>query len=107
MLSTMNRRRDYKRTGEHRVAKFMPRFDGPYLITDVNVDASTVTLDIPQTLNLFPTFHTSHIRPFKANDDGKFPSRTLEKPGPIQVDGVGEHVVEKIIDCKPVGAGFR
>ena len=89
MLSTMNRRCDYKCTREQRVAKFMPRFDGPYLVTDVNLKASTVSLDIPQTPNLFPTFHTAHIKCFIPNNDSKFPMRTLEKPGPIQVDGIG------------------
>ena len=85
----------------------MPRFDGPYLVTDVNREASTVTLDIPHTPNLFPTFHTSHIKAFKENNDNKFPSRTIEKPGPIQVEGVPKHEVERIVDCKPVGADFK
>ena len=107
MLSTLNRRRDYKRTGEQRVAKFMPRFGGPYLITDVNPNVSTVTLDIPQTLNLFPTFHTSHVKSFKPNDNIKFPCRTTNKPRPIEVDGVPKHVVEKIIDCKTFGKHFK
>ena len=107
MLSTLNRRRDYKRTGEQRVAKFMPHFDGPYIVTDVNMEASTVTLDIPQTPNLFPTFHSSHVKPLKPNDNIKFPQRTIDKPGPIKVDGVAEHVVNKIIDCKTFGNNFK
>ncbi|KAF8804576.1 hypothetical protein BYT27DRAFT_7009359, partial [Phlegmacium glaucopus] len=78
--------------------KFMPRFDGPYLVTDVNNNTSTVTLDIPQTPNLFPTFHTSHIKPFTPNDNLKFPNCTLHKPGPLDIAGVEEHYVEKIID---------
>ena len=107
MLSTLNRRREYKRAGEQRVAKFMPHFDGPYIVTDVNPEASTVTLDTPQTPNLFPTFHSSHVKPFKPNDDLKFPRRTINKPGPIEVDGVSEHVVDKIIDCKKIGKKFK
>jgi len=85
----------------------MPQFNGPYMIVDTNLASSTVTLDIPQTPNLFPTFHTSHIKPFKLNDHAKFPSRTLKRPGPIEVDGTLEHVVEWILDCKPVGKGFK
>ena len=107
MLSTLNRWRDYKRTGEQRVAKFMLCFDGPYIMTDVNMEASTITLDIPQTLNLFPTFHSSHVKPFKPNDDIKFPWRTIDKPGPIKVDRVAEHMVDKIIDCKTFGNNFK
>ena len=36
MLSTLNRRRDYKLKGQHRAAKFIPRFNGPYIIVDVH-----------------------------------------------------------------------
>ena len=32
MLSTFHRRRDYVQKGQNRVAKFMPRFNGPYTI---------------------------------------------------------------------------
>ena len=85
----------------------MPKFDGPYLVMDVNPNVSTVTLDIPQMLNLFPTFHTSHVKPFKHNNDIKFPHRTIDKPGPIEVDGVPEHVVKKIMDCKTFGKNFK
>jgi hypothetical protein len=31
MLSTLHRRKAYMQKGDKRVAKFMPRFDGPYL----------------------------------------------------------------------------
>jgi hypothetical protein len=89
------------------VAKFMPCFDGPYLVTDMHNDASTVTIDIPAAPNVFPTFHSSLVKPFLQNDDSKFPSHTLEKPGPIEVDGHDELFVERIIDHKKVGRGFR
>ena len=36
MLSTLNHRRDYKLKGQHRAAKFIPRFNGPYIIVDVH-----------------------------------------------------------------------
>ena len=67
----------------------MPRYDGPYEIIDLNKEASTVTLDIPNAPNLFPTFHTSHLKSWTLNDDEKYLSRSLEKPGPINVEGVG------------------
>jgi len=107
MLSTLNRRRDYKTKGQKRAAKFMPRYDGPYIIIDTHLDASTVTLDMPNAPNLFPTFHTSHIKPWLPNDDTKYPSRTLETPGPIIVDGVEEFLVESIIDHRKIGRGYR
>src|ERR1700690_150793 len=33
MLSTFNRRREYRKKGEKRAAKFFPRWDGPYKVT--------------------------------------------------------------------------
>ena len=53
MLSTLNRRKEYKSQDQLRVAKFMPRYDSPYLVVDTHDAASTVTLDI------FPTPPTS------------------------------------------------
>jgi hypothetical protein len=100
MLSTLNRRKQYKSSDERRVAKFMPRFDGPFLVVDINFDASTVTLDIPTAPNLFPTFHTTHVKMHQENDNLKYPSRSLDKPGPILVDDVPEYTVEHILDHK-------
>jgi Chromo (CHRromatin Organisation MOdifier) domain len=108
MLSTLNHRREYKNGEDSRVAnlKFMPRYDGPYLVTTANNAASTVTLDIPNQPNVFPTFHTSLIKPFHENDDEKFPSRSLEKPGPIVVDSEDEYFIEKIMDHKKIDKGY-
>jgi hypothetical protein len=107
MLSTLHRRNEYKSKGQHRAAKFMPRYDGPYQIIDVHLDASTITLDMPNAPNLFPTFHTSNVKPWFSNDDTKYPSRTLEQPGPIDVNGNEEFLVESIIDHKKIGRGYR
>ena len=49
----------------------MPRYNGPFLMVDTHEEASTITLDIPNAPNIFPTFHTSHIKPFKQNDNSK------------------------------------
>ena len=85
----------------------MPRYDGPYQIIDVHQDASTVTLEMPNAPNLFPTFHTSNVKPWFPNDDNKYPSRTLEQPGPIDVNGSEEFLVDSIIDHKKIGRGYR
>jgi hypothetical protein len=103
MLSTLHRRKDYKNKDQHRAAKFMPRFDGPYEIIDTHQDASTATLDMPNAPNLFPTFHISNIKPWHANDDIKYPSRTLAQPGSIDVNGVEEFLVDSIIDHRIIG----
>ena len=39
------------------------------------------------------------------NDDSKYPSRSLERPGPIEINGSPEYIVEKIIDHKSLGHG--
>lgn len=104
MLSTLNRRRDYRNADENRVAKFMPRFDGPYEVIHANFKASTVTLSIPNAPNVFPTFHTSLVKMFRQNDDDKFPQRTLHAPGPVTVDGFDEYFVDKFIDHKKIGS---
>jgi hypothetical protein len=49
----------------------------------------------------------SHVKPFTSNDDTKFPGRSLTQPGPIDVDGVPECEVDRIIDCKAVGSGYK
>lgn len=47
-------------------------------------------------------FHTSHVKPFKPNNNNhtKFPSRTLEQPGPIEVDGTQEHHMERVLELQ-------
>ena len=66
-----------------------------------------VTLDIPTAPNVFPSFHSSLIKPFLQNDDTKYPSCTLEKPGSIEVNGQEEFFVDYIINHKKVGHGFQ
>jgi len=74
MLLTENQRCQYAAKGEKCVAKFMPRFDGPYPIIDINHEASTVMLDLPTASNMYPTFHTKEVKPYNENDQCLFPS---------------------------------
>jgi len=73
-LSTLHCRNEYKLKGDKCVAKFMPRFNGPYTIIDLDEDHSTVTLDLPNSPNVHPTFHTSEVLPFVESDTALFPS---------------------------------
>ncbi len=99
MLSTFHRRRDYKNGDKSHVTKFMPRFDGPFLVTGANPELSSYTLDIPNSPAKFNTFHISELRPFIANDSDLFPSRDHPRPGPILTeDGLEEHFIDRIID---------
>jgi len=63
-LSTTNRRREFMQKKDGRVAKFMPRFDGPYTIIDLHPETSNYTLDLPNSPNIFPTFHSSQLQPY-------------------------------------------
>jgi hypothetical protein len=43
MLQTKNRRHEYKKKGGKRVAKFFPRWDGPYTVTAAKPESSNCT----------------------------------------------------------------
>jgi len=86
-LSTLNRRHEFKGSGEKRVAKFMPRYDGPYTIVDIDERNSTVALDLPNSPNVFPTFHTSVVVPYIENDASLFPGRDSEFSNPPCYNG--------------------
>src|SRR5882762_5889347 len=68
MLSTLHRRQEYKTKGDGRAAKFFPRFDGPYIIINAHPETSNYTLELPNSPNIFPTFHSSELKPFFHND---------------------------------------
>lgn len=98
VLSTTHRRAEYKSEDGRRVAKFMPRYDGPYRILSTNEKHSTVTLDLGTNSQAFPVFHTSEIQPFHENNDTLFPGRALHPPDPVTIDGEQEHFIDKIVD---------
>jgi hypothetical protein len=108
MLSTEHWRREYLQKDSKRVAKFMPRFDGPFIITKAFPDKSVYTLDLPNEPNCFPTFHTSLLRKFIPNNNELFPSRTLPRPGPvITPDGEEEWLIDQIVDQRVHGKGHQ
>jgi len=108
MLSTLHRRQEYKKKGEHRVAKFFPRYDGPYVIIDAHPATSSYTLELLNSLNIFPTFHASELKHFFENDATLFPSQESLKPGPILTsDGLEEFQVQEIIDSHWQGRGYQ
>jgi hypothetical protein len=79
MLATKNRQREYMQGKSRHVAKFMLRFDGPYEITAVHPESSNYTLLIPNHRgDKTTTFHMSHLKVHKTNNDVQFPQRALE-----------------------------
>jgi hypothetical protein len=108
LLAMKHRRREYMQKGDKRVAKFMPRYDGPYVITDAHPETSTYTLDLPNSPNIFPTFHISQLRPYCTNDMDLFLSREHPRPGPVVTEnGQLENLIDKIIDERKIGRGKR
>ena len=108
-LTTLHCRNEYKAKGEKRVAKFMPRYDGPYTIVGTDEQHSTVTIKLPNAPNIFPTFHTSEVLPFIETNTSLFPSHKFEEPLPILTPkGNEEFFIEKIIDerCRGHGRQF-
>jgi len=86
----------------------MPHYDGPYTIVNVDECNSTVTLDLPNSPNIFPTFHTSVVVPYVENDVTLFPNREFTKPPPITMeDGSKEYYIHDIIDERRCRRGYR
>ena len=78
----------------------MPHYDGPYTVIDIDEQHSTVTLDLPNSPNIFPTFHTSQIIPYIESDTEKILSHHFEESEPIITeDGNKEQDIDKILDA--------
>jgi hypothetical protein len=107
-LSTLNRHKEFKTSGEKTVAKFMPRFDGPYTVTDINPDHSTVTLNLPNSPNIFSTFHMSMVIPYIENGSILFPNREFSQPPALTMeDGSTEYLIHDIVDEQRCGNSFH
>ncbi|KIM76483.1 hypothetical protein PILCRDRAFT_40665, partial [Piloderma croceum F 1598] len=79
--------------------KFMPRYDGPYTVINVFPNRSVYTLDLPNSPNMFPSFHTSLLSKYNTNDNDLFPGRVRTHPGTIVTEnGEVEWWVDRIID---------
>ncbi|THG93317.1 hypothetical protein EW026_g7885 [Hermanssonia centrifuga] len=94
---------------DHRVAKFMVRWDGPYKVVRAWPESSLYELDLPQHSNAFPKFHSSLLKPHIPNDNSLYPSRAHAEPEPIFDPETGEdqHFVEKILDRRRRGRGWQ
>jgi len=99
MLSMLHCWREFTANDPSCVAKFIPCFDGSYVIVNSMPEFSAYTLDLPNSPNIFPTFHSSQLKHFTENDASLFPSRKHARPGPIMTsEGLEEYAIEKILD---------
>lgn len=63
-----------------RSRKLMPKYIGPYQVTDSHPEKSRYTLDLPPELKarrIHPSFHVSRLRDYHRNDDKVFPKREV------------------------------
>lgn len=98
-LMVLHQCNEYKAKGEKQVAKFMPCYDNPYTIVDMDEQHSTVTIELPNAPNIFPTFHTSEVLPFIENNPSLFPSCKFKEP-PLILNPKGdeEFFIDEILD---------
>ena len=78
MLATLHRCQEFKAGDTSRVANFFPQFDRPYSVTKAYPETSLYTLLLPNSPNVFPTFHASLLKRHNKNDTDQFPSCELE-----------------------------
>jgi hypothetical protein len=85
LLSTFHRCHEYMQRGDSRVTKFMCWcwYDGPYTVNQAWPATFVCTLKLPESMKIFPTFHASLLRLFRANKDFVFPLRAHFRPGPV------------------------
>jgi hypothetical protein len=65
---------------KNRSRKLMPKFIGPYKVTQSHPEESRYTLDLPPELKarrIHPSFHISRLRVYSKNDDKIFPKREV------------------------------
>jgi hypothetical protein len=63
-----------------RSRKLMPKFIGPYKVTESHPNESRYTLDLPPELKarrIHPSFHVTRLRPHNKNDDVLFPKHEV------------------------------
>lgn len=110
MKNTLHKRQAFKSAGEYRVAKWFPRFDGPYLVTSAHPETSTYVLKLPDSDVPEETFHARLLKPYKSNNPLLFPDRANQRPQPAPIlneKGEEEYLVEKIVEEKKWGKGRR
>jgi hypothetical protein len=83
-----------------RARKLVPRYIGPYRVTEAHNKALTVTRDLPEDLknqHVSPTFHTNLIRRYIANNDDLFPQREAKSFYDFGANTDEEWLIDEII----------
>jgi len=81
-IDTDNHRCKFKDNTKGRTIKLMPCYDGPFSVTTINPQASTITVWWPTNSRLFPTFHIRHTKSYCDNNNLRYPTHHREPPTP-------------------------
>jgi hypothetical protein len=84
-----------------RARKLLPKYIGPYPVTESHPDKSNYTLELPPELtrrHIHPTFHVSVLKPHRPNDDARFPNREALKYYDFGTDPEQTWWVDEILD---------
>src|SRR2546429_79029 len=83
-------------------SKLQLKWSGSFKITCVWPETDNIELELPHDWKIHPIFHTSLIKPWKKNDDLRFPSRAHKRPPPVPEADPQENIyeVEAIKDNK-------
>ena len=87
-------------TGRSR--KLEPRWYGPFTVVSYDPHTQNYTVDFGSKRYQHKTnvFHCSVIKPYKPNDDDRFPSRRFDQPAPIKINMQNEWEVDRILDYR-------
>ena len=77
--------------------KLMERYVGPYAIEEV-VSSNVVKLQLPSLMRIYPVVNVSRIVRYKEQVKGQ----KKEEGKPVEVEGVEEWEVEKILNKKKI-----
>jgi hypothetical protein len=83
-----------------RATKLLPKFLGPYPVTEVHPDSSNYRIGLPTELakrGIHNNFHASLIRKHHPNDDALFPMRSVAEPYDFGEPSTVEWLVDEII----------
>ena len=108
LVDSSDRRSRFKsRSQDARAAKLFARWDGPYEVEEAFPETSTYRLALPASDKAHPVFHSSKLKRYIANNPTLYAEREPPRPGPIDVEGEKEWVVEAITDEKGRGRNRR
>jgi hypothetical protein len=101
LLSTLDLPLISQKFGENANSKLLPRYIGPFSIVKVGPKPENYELNIPKSLGINPTVHSSLLAPYYAPNK-EFPTRKVTRPllPIINNDNEEEYYVDEILDCK-------